>query len=383
MLSNVYFLGAGFSKGLGFPLATELFACMEGHRSLLLEETGFYDPHMEWIRALQQDGIYRYREALEGKLGVEDWFTHIDKLHKDNAPKTDAERFEFGRRWEVRNTSQNIKYLMAHLLGKLVYHLSGSAHPRSYYDFLEAIGSRAALITTNWDVAVERILAAIGRRYTYGDGDGLPLMKLHGSANWFDLRGFKIFPHDRQVCPLPATLQDAESFLVADTRTGEMRVVRTTVAGLGKSSFLPHEIRGYIQCDDNPYAPTGFSEGFIAANPEAGGKMTAPILDTMLYLPWMEKHAPDFQPFRYIFQRTRELLAEADRVWFVGYSMPPQDANIVSLLRQLSQDNPRASIYVVNPDAALAGHFESLLDAKVTLVTEYTEGWIESGVWRG
>lgn len=128
-----------------------------------------------------------------------------------------------------------------------------------------------------------------------------PLLKLHGSINWFVHSGFPL----------------AEGIPIDESRRG-----RTLIARARHSVSLP---------------------------PMRDGEMLSPIIITpvlhkaMLRIPLLDS----------LWHTARARLPSCDRLIIIGYSFPPTDFHVRRLLRESFADRSLLELVVVNPDASV------------------------------
>jgi hypothetical protein len=212
---------------------------------------------------------------------------------------------------------------------------------------LDDKGHQVSIITTNYDVVVEYALAALGKsaqlpfesnsvgggkHETYQDlyaKDGVPLMKLHGSVNWF----FHTNPPD---------------LVLVDQR-------------LAKGEYgVPYPV-----CSHNDFVPPG--EEFIVPPTYSKGFPKGPIDQ--------------------IWAAAARALSEAELLAFVGYSFPGSDTEMRYFLgRSLAGNSRIRRIALIDPDAAAiairlraakSGYGEHFGDL---LYTDSSQSWSDTGL---
>lgn len=177
-------VGAGFSTAAGLP-STKMLST----RFLDLEET--LPTPLEVQEAISRQLLRFWQDAFGFDLGAtsypsfEDHFTLLDLAantghnlgHYSPVKLRALRRLSIHRVFDILDTEYRPNSLVAQFLWQL------------------ADGSGTGLISTNWDIVVEKNLADGGRSYTYGiPGEwehgcepplgSFPVIKLHGSANW-------------------------------------------------------------------------------------------------------------------------------------------------------------------------------------------------------
>jgi hypothetical protein len=200
-MAIVLFLGAGFSKPWGMPIAREV---------MKLEDLKAKTLPGKWQRELV-DRVEACWEASQDKHeGVVDRFAQaLQSTPSDILPFSDFARFIALRfsahHWKV-GTARETKWATGDHIRKQ------KTIPKCYDQFLKAFRSLSltGIVTTNYDLVVEKLLGpgprgrlggfnygkageslegkhALSSKWSYGPTQlmgKVPLLKLHGSLNW-------------------------------------------------------------------------------------------------------------------------------------------------------------------------------------------------------
>jgi len=216
------------------------------------------------------------------------------------------------------------------------------------------IGSRAAVISFNWDLLLDhRLFAGNLTPQSYGLGsvlgNGPILMKPHGSLNWYDA--------------------NQTQYVHVEKRVQIFRKTRTSPA---IEAFLyPRAISSKV------------------------GRTYSPLIVPPAYI-------KDFQLpiFRILWQRTTALLSTAKNIYFLGYSLPQADMQAQFILRcafhnqiegRLMNRGGRtvptgpANVVVVNPDQSAARRIEAVAgpQIKCSWIAQRVTDWIAKHALEG
>lgn len=246
------------------------------------------------------------------------------------------------------------------------------AHKRFHTELLEpfyAKGIEPTVISTNYDVIVDNAMFVLSefhqnmrppnygvnietqryRDFCYGGTFG-NLLKIHGSLNWM-------------YCDKCKRL---ELFISEGMRTAKAL------------DELYHTV---------PFDDAYSCQGTACRNPQCDGFIN-PILITPTYVKDYENPHVDN-----VWKQAEEKLKEADRVVFIGYSLPTDDVEVAMLLKRGLEHLDRKKITVVeyvhgddakptNERTPLTGHptgnrFRSLFGQEIDWQTTGFQGWLE------
>lgn len=201
-IKRVYILGAGFSAPLGMPITNKLLKltydiartkewysdfkpCPKGQAEWLLQKLQFYFP-------------------LEG-------FSHKKIQNEEFSKEFDIEKFlsyalaasAFGENFS-NGDDQFVSFLKG-WIGEAIWRQQLGCMtnyeniPVQYFHFVKSL-DQSLIFTFNWDTVVETLLDKSSMSYDFGlesarQKSGTPIMKLHGSIDWF----FKPWVKDEKV----------------------------------------------------------------------------------------------------------------------------------------------------------------------------------------
>lgn len=204
-------LGAGFSRPAGFPLATELW-----------QEIMQYTKHLEGRASKFHNDLNAYIDYRRDCDGLDLTWEEVD--FEDFMRFLDVEHF-LGLRgsdtWSDEGNEGTIvaKTLIGAILADRLDRLNEI--PKLYLEFAHRLQANDIVITFNYDTLLERALDTVAKpyrlfpmRYTSvnrfsaavgDDRDEVIVLKMHGSIDWFDRKGFKIaeLDHKRLGAPPP------------------------------------------------------------------------------------------------------------------------------------------------------------------------------------
>lgn len=306
----VMFLGAGFSKGFGLPLTSELW------------DLGFIK-HKEADRRLPWEPV---EKSPTLKACVDSGVKNVEVLF---------ERWlqEIDEKWGIDNFNECGQAGYTYYITNLCMHLETMSHAlktkhKKLYDSLTLAIHRGriwqdlAFVTTNYDLCIE-ILLRKGTQdtefsYTKLTNDVIPIRKLHGSINW--------------TAVMPASKMERHEYI-----------------GKVKQSYLYQD---NYKVYDIKLGKVNWSTG---------------IIPPVIIPPEPQK------TYREIFERQQQeagqLLKRAKRVLFVGYSFPNADTLLSGWLKETMKDS-KAEVTVVNPDAGVLEKAKAVFKGNTLLVKQ-------------
>ena len=202
-IKRVFILGAGFSVAAGLPLTNKLLPLIHqqaskmqygdekwGQAERLLNKLRYYYPNIQITHEKIQSGYYNDYIDIEEFLSLAS--AHSSFLHpSDKLTQHGSYFISFCKKWlgEIILREQN------DLLSRI---------PNFYHEFIKGLNS-SLILTFNWDTIVETLLEQnlIKYRYQLNTEDydnrkkSIPLIKMHGSVDWFSNR--KISKKDHEL----------------------------------------------------------------------------------------------------------------------------------------------------------------------------------------
>lgn len=333
-----YVLGAGFSRPLGLPLASELTAQVFAHATDGMND---FRPDVAngWLGLLKQ--LYPSCDFRRNWPDFEDLTTVLDELEQYRVD------------YEGTPTPQGPlqaahlkKVLLRHLALLLCERLAACSEDgiEAVGRFVQAAHSRGeAIICFNWDLVLEVACKQVGIEVSYGgiSNAGLQIAKPHGSLNLAqDSR-----QHLEEVRETPGKLSNVRD-VVVDYEQAENVVVR-------------------------------------AEDPEdAANRIINPFRDKMLVEPNTRKtYASGW--LRLQWTRALRTVRGADEIVVIGYSLPVQDFR-PRLLLQLAavERNPQPRIVLVDPDPekGVLARYREFISSPLEAVNTQWQNWFEGEV---
>lgn len=194
------------------------------------------------------------------------------------------------------------------------------------------------IVTSNWDVLLERYakLQRIPLRLTgTGDDEEVVLLKLHGSIDWC---------LGRHMTWAAST----SDYAMLNERLNPSRSYTPSLPGKRERQDLPLRIR----------ALENWSSGWRVLRSRA----SEPQMVTMA-----RGKAGDLGPLRSVWRDAYGAISRARRLELVGYSMPPDDIEIRTLLRAgVQRGKPLDEVFVRNPAPEVHARVRQFLDRTVT-----------------
>jgi len=303
---QVYFLGAGFSRAAGLPntaeLLTQVHALAATHTSWGVSKK--IDERLEAAYA------YFYPDRGTGfRPDVVDFFSVLTTYGAiDRGGLPDG----FGDRALLAD----LRFAIAQILCQRTKALDEVSLRTASPDLDQMIQPGNVVITSNWDGVVERLCEARGVKLKLSggpDNSHLLLLKLHGSVDW-------VKRADAKKAPVTKTTYASLAELMNSTRAHRLsvagkQVLRVRVDRAGASW---QRIKGAVK---------------------------APLMITMA-----PGKADALEPLLDIWEAAYRSLSGAAALHIVGYSIPPDDVEIRTLLRAGIVRGPTdARVVVRNP----------------------------------
>lgn len=193
-IRRVYILGAGFSAPLGMPLANDLLrevhavastkpwygedgkVSPHGQAEWLLEELQWYFP----LDNISHEGIRK--GVLPSDFDIERFLSYV--------ASTSAFQFKTSDRWNEHG-DKFTAFLKRWIAEVIVKHqmLPLANVPDLYTRFIGSLEG-SLVLTFNWDTLIESLLEQQGLPFAFDlastyKNEKIPIIKLHGSVDWF------------------------------------------------------------------------------------------------------------------------------------------------------------------------------------------------------
>lgn len=335
MAKIVYILGAGFSKGLGAPLQSEIIKDIfeMDSSSVDLDYRDIFNVCKERFNEFLEETLFISPTNFH-KISLEDIYTPIDRCILDNVS------FRNLQRTELLDLRQKINALIVILIKQRLISTSVDNYAQRFANLLVAQRKRKrhgdpfSILSLNWDIIMDNALkTAIPHNEGVVDyccyitsfktnenlmpgllaiGKGmynLKLLKLHGSMNWLQC----------QRC---------------------QRLFITFYDKIAAEEYLTKPKCRLCQ------------KNFSNSHTEDG----APFLMSQLIMPTFLKDLNNVQ-IKLVWQNAGVELSEATKIVFMGYSFPSADFELRQLLSRFVRHN--AHIEVVLRDRPATDDFNS------------------------
>ena len=317
----VYVVGAGFSAGLGYPLTNDLLMKLwqqveeDVWKHDLEDAIKFHNPAIDHTRFNSYPNI----EELLSQLMIAGELLDVSGQYAGNLGRSNPKEMRRVLLMEIKDWFLKI-------------HQSGQEKPwvNQFCDHVRSV--RAAILSFNWDLILDQLLASqdLSSEF-YGLSKDVPsegpiLLKPHGSLNWYE----------------------------RDPGAGIKERLRITIfdsAGDGQDVYAFTKFRAPLGREPERYMP-------LIVPPVYVKDFNKPI-------------------FRRLWERCTEILRGADKVVFLGYSMPIADRHAEFIFRcgfsgeqqgglmegGVTQTAPtgRKKVVIVNPDRSAAERTASIV----------------------
>jgi hypothetical protein len=323
---EVYFVGAGLSCALGLPNTAML---LDGVLELASESKRWQGEDLEG--RLRQAFEYFYPDAVhEGYMpDVVDFFSALRTYLDVGAGLP-------GGFADAPHLYRALKIAIAHLLIRKLRHCESVL--KAGHSYLDEVVQRGnVVVTSNWDVLIEHYADLHGvpvRLSGSGEADELAVLKLHGSLDWC------IGAHMK--------------------RAGN----RTHYARLTERLFPDRPYKQKIPSKSKRQSMVFRSralESWSSAWRVVSGGATEPHLVTMV-----RGKAGDLGHLRQVWRDAYGAISRARRLEVVGYSMPPDDIEIRTLLRAgVQRGDDLDEVMVRNPSPDVHVRVRQYLDRHV------------------
>jgi NAD-dependent SIR2 family protein deacetylase len=318
-------LGAGFSCESGLPPTRKVVD------TFLQSPPSRLDPQIEDEITNQLKKFWKYVFNFDGHgdlPSLEDHFTVLDLAAN------------FGRNIGLEYTPRKLRAIRRFSIHRIFQILDTTYHHSdSIAQLLSlALRTRLSIISTNWDIVVENHLRASVIPYSYGlevEDDagrkmtvrGVPVLMLHGSANWIYCDCCR-----RLYVGAPGRGKDALHALIYITRDDFQQLCPEKTEVIHLVSDAPRNAKYCVHCKN---------------------RLSARIA-TFSYR--KEVSIPQFQA---IWQKAFSALRDSDRWLFVGYSLPEADFEFRHLLKSAEKASilPKSASVILMDDPQAAQRF--------------------------
>lgn len=181
---KVFILGAGFSRQVGLPLATELTELLTAK----FREIN-HDDAIKWFDSLKR----RVRKVSHNRrIGIEEVFHYAQfdiEIMKMKQQLCEVGRLNGNTPW---NTGETIKAILSHMeydLIEVIYQKQKEAQEalKDVDRFTRWLGDEDTVVTFNYDSLVEDSITGMKKLWNHGlesEKNGTTILKMHGSIDW-------------------------------------------------------------------------------------------------------------------------------------------------------------------------------------------------------
>jgi hypothetical protein len=331
-MKTTFVLGAGASKGIGYPLANDLGAGLLSH---------MLSASSEWYRDIAG--------FLTARYGLEPDIEQLLEAIRDqiaNLAHSDSNELQVERE-KLKNAQQ----LIGHGLIDWFRTIRQNPAP-NYAGFAKSVvGIGDSIITFNYDDSLERELAGIGK-WSVGRGYGFDLdacspesgtvvLKLHGSMNWL------------------------ASLFGGRTRGGFI----CNGSSLGSGPTIQQIDVDFLGCQ------------------QFGGRIfPGGVAFPLLILPYKDKKFRFETSFGFeygdfwdsLWSRAHEDLKASDRLVIIGYSLPPVDQRARTMLLQETPKEARVEVVCGNQSQRIADEFHVRGFSDTVAFGGYFADWLKT-----
>jgi hypothetical protein len=318
----VLMFGAGFSVHAGLPVMRGFLE--RARRAYFAKYAG---DSSEFIRQCYEDLLAFYQTCLGSAWLVNRDWENIEELY------TQADLLRLCHNPDEAKSKQLCSSIAWTIWDVYRQPAESSSIPlASAIEQIRKAELEPAIITTNYDLVCELALRKNERErcpYYYpgfasddrggllfagsSGNRGIPILKLHGSVNWFSIPCFR--------------MENKESV--------DHWVARTALTPAGSDES------GSVPIDPN-FSANGLSDWIknrAMAHLESSGYSAKPERVTPAIIPPMLGKSSESRVIRKMWNTAIDLLRSARQIWIIGYSFPVTDAFMVRLLAEGLRDN--------------------------------------------
>jgi hypothetical protein len=218
------------------------------------------------------------------------------------------------------------------------------AHQRGPFDALvKSVDSHSVIVSFNWDVLLEMAVLRAGREYSYLPpglrGDGVLLLKPHGSINWFALLNRELL-----------SVNESSNLWVIGPNIGSYMLYKKSP--LDPIDFSKTTVEYVLSRTPAIVPPSATRALDVGGVPRDG--FVAHGHDLTMQATWLT--------VAQAIDRARQLVV-------IGYSLPGTDGATIELLKFFSrQAAKRREILVVDPNPAVIERYRMILDVEVSQI---------------
>jgi hypothetical protein len=274
-------LGAGFSCEAGLPNTRSVV------NTFLQSPDSGLDPRIEDEITNQLKKFWKYVFNCDGQVdlpSLEDHFTILDlaaNSGRNIGPEYTPRKLRAIRRFSIHRMFQilDVRYQHSHSIARLLS---------------RARTTQLSIVSTNWDIVVENHLRELGTPYSYGLAvedqtgkkipvSGVPLLMLHGSANWIYCDSCR-----RLYVGAPGEGKGALHALIYLTRDDFRQLSPENSEVINLVSDAPRGAKQCVHCENRLGAriaklPLAIGKKYRFLNFKLCGNMRFPLCETVIH----------------------------------------------------------------------------------------------------
>jgi hypothetical protein len=380
---TVYVFGAGINRnvrdlgGAKPPLATDLFKQVLWHEELGDLAIREIPELFEYIKRYWKRSIEDLREE---PFDLEACYTLLQQQRQEFKAEGNLKREE-----EVARVEDQLTALFTKFLGFIEVSAGDSALSRVAAKIL---GDRAVVLTFNYDTIVERAMEFVGGRTEQPS----PLEKgrvpdehlWYSDFQWnralaYGVRFDEV--HLQQVGAEPEPVEGERFYAAPENALYPAPILKLH----GSLNWFRHTSRRtspdpYGRSENPKEGKVVFSSGYPHIRSSFGPWEDSEdwILEPVIVTPVLYKDLGGRGPVSESWRRAREELTNCRRLVVAGYSFPPTDFAMHRLFLEAFADGPPDELICVNPNRGMAGRVASLCDFRGrTLVREDLQEFLD------
>jgi len=308
MTNTVFILGAGFSRYAGMPLVVELrdqvFNWIERYKDQDARIKSHMYPLPNWPE-YPKGKYYAGLECVDTGDGFEELLIRLQTASED-----------------CPVTIQTI-HVLRRACAKLLWETQLTCRlPEEYLHFARHSAQSLGVISFNWDLICERALDEMHFPWSYDSNVRTPIIKPHGSINW--------------VNHLQA-------------RTGQVIANPPELSPIAEGMTISWERNKPFDDPLFAYDHDDLRHILFPGDPE---------------IPGPEKNEAEHKDAICLWNAAEQLVSQATRVAFIGYSLPTYDLYARKLLRRICQGK---QIVVCNPSDEAIKTFKEVFQGEQVL----------------
>jgi len=319
MIENLYILGAGASVDAGAPMMTNFIDIAEDF--VISNKYKDINEKKELFEIIKSLNSLHAKSKIDLN-NIESVLGLLEMSELLEIPNRNRElEFKSLKTSYIRLIAETIELSMRFNINGPNRISTNGSYPR-FAQFFNTKKDNSAIISFNYDMGIDVALHNEGIKYNYyldESDSGFPLLKLHGSLNWFEDENKKIVPH----------------------------YLSTYFQKMNYKTFGNESRTGLLQFDE--YLKLNFKD----KHPNKVPFIIPPTWNKTMY----HKNVSN------IWKQASKCLSEAKNIYVIGYSLPETDSFFKFLFSLGTNSTTRIrKFWVINPDTTgTKDRFQNLL----------------------